>query len=79
MSDLLPCPFCGAGETVVSEQRLSPTMRGQGALISVTVRHWCEKLPGIVGGGLEFRGRDHESAIAAWNRRTPPSKPEVEG
>lgn len=67
---LKPCPFCKAGETVVSEQRLRPRMDGkEPALISATLRHWCEKLPGIVGGGIEFRGRDHASVIAAWNRR----------
>lgn len=73
-TELLPCPFCGAGDTVVGEQRLPPTMRGPGALISVMIRHWCEKLPGVVGGGLEFRGRDHASAVAAWNRRSPAVK-----
>lgn len=71
VGNLLLCPFCGGGETLMSEQHLSPTMRGPGALVSVTIRHWCERMPGIVGGGLEFRGRDHDSAISAWNRRTP--------
>ena len=66
---LKPCPFCGGGETVMSETHLPPRMSGPGALITVTVRHWCGPLPGVVGSHTEFRGRDHASAIAAWNRR----------
>jgi len=67
---LLPCPFCGAGETDVHETRLRPRMDGkEPALVSVEIRHWCAGLDGLVGTGINFRGRDHESAIAAWNRR----------
>lgn len=69
-SELRACPFCGAGEMAVSEQRLSPRMDGkEPALISVTIRHWCGRLPGVVGNHVEVRARDHESAVAAWNRR----------
>lgn len=67
--DLLLCPFCGAGETHISEQHLSPSMKGPGALISVTIRHWCPREPGCVGNLREVRGRDHVSALAQWNKR----------
>ena len=66
---LLPCPFCGGGELRIDEQRLSPTMKGPGALISVAVRHWCDKRPGVVNVHIEFRGRDLSSAAAQWNNR----------
>lgn len=68
---LKPCPFCGAGETTYREQRLSPTMDGRTpALISATIRHWCEPVPGVVASYMEFRGRTREDAVAVWERRT---------
>lgn len=70
MMQLKDCPFCAAGETIVSEQRLSPRMDGkEPALISVTIRHWCGRFPGVVANHIEIRARDHESAFAAWNQR----------
>jgi len=73
MSDdnrLLPCPFCGGGETRVRENRHSPTMSGSGGLISVEITHWCPAVPGQPSRNTITRtGRDHASAIAAWNRR----------
>lgn len=68
-SDLKPCPFCGAGQTVLDTKHLSPTMRGPGTLISATVRHWCAKQPGIVGTSFSITGREVEDAIDAWNAR----------
>jgi hypothetical protein len=68
---LLPCPFCGGGETRLSEAHLPPRMEGPGALISVTLRHWCENVaPGTVSATREVRGRDLASATAEWNRRS---------
>lgn len=67
------CPFCG-GHAEIRETRLSPRMDGKvPALVSVEVRHWCADMPGMVASHINFRGRDHASAIAAWNRRTVPS------
>lgn len=40
-----------------------------GNIVSVEVRHWCAKQPGVVQSVISIRGRDHASAIAAWNRR----------
>lgn len=72
MSDLRECPFCGGGETRITEHRHSPTMRGDGGLISVEITHWCPAIPGQPSRNTITRtGRDHASAIAAWNRRAP--------
>lgn len=68
--NLYPCPFCGAGETAIHEQHLSPRMEGPGALIAVTIRHHCSpRIEGAVAEYREVRGRDHKSAEAAYNRR----------
>jgi hypothetical protein len=70
--ELEPCPFCSAGNTDIQERRLPPSMQGPGAIISVTVRHWCPVPPGQPSGlHVSMHGRDRESAIAAWNRRSP--------
>jgi hypothetical protein len=67
---LLPCPFCGGGETLWDETHMPPRMNGPGALVSVEVRHWCAPLPGLLSrSSVVFAGRDHASAAAAWNRR----------
>lgn len=67
---LWACPFCG-GQPVVEEKRLNSVDMGgkQPALITVNIRHHCDKQPGCVNAFIEFRGRDHESALAQWNRR----------
>lgn len=76
MSALSPCPFCGGGETRISESRHSPTMSGSGGLISVQITHWCPAVPGQPSRNTVTRtGRNHASAIAAWNRRTIPAAP----
>lgn len=70
---LNPCPMCGAGETRIDEKHLPPRMSGPGALISVVIHHWCNdpltKIPGAIFEHREVRGRDHASAVAAYNRR----------
>lgn len=78
---LLPCPFCG-GEAKLTENfmRAYPTMgavpRGP-ALLSVSVIHHCPRATDTQGNYpvlchyIEVRGRDHETAIAAWNSRAP--------
>lgn len=65
---LLPCPFCGAGETQVIPKSHWGGMSSH--LLSVTVRHWCERAPsGLSGGHIDRVGKTHEEAIAQWNHR----------
>ena len=66
---LLPCPFCGAGTTQIEENGRIWTGRKLSEPTSVSVRHWCEPIPGQPSRMLERIGRDTESAVAAWNMR----------
>lgn len=75
---LLPCPFCGAGET-----RIEPGTRvwmgtRYGEPASYSVRHWCGKVDGQPSRMIERVGRDEASAIAAWNRRAAQERPAPE-
>lgn len=67
---LLPCPFCGAGETEITENGKTWTGMKYSAPVSVSVRHWCERIEGQPSRMIERIGRDTESAIAAWNMRS---------
>jgi hypothetical protein len=69
ISDLKPCPLCAAGETSISATHLPPRMSGPGALISVEVRHFCPRRPGVVHNSISIRGRDRQSVVDAWNYR----------
>jgi hypothetical protein len=40
---------------------------------SVSIRHWCKLIVGQPSRMIERIGRDEESAVAAWNLRTPAS------
>jgi len=72
MDDLKPCDFCGAGETRIEEHRLPPTMKGPGAITSVTIRHFCAGPDILPKCSITVRGRDHAQAFEKWNTRTPP-------
>ena len=74
MSDeLKPCPFCGAGKTEITDgPKIWLGMR-YGDPTSVSVRHWCAPIEGQPSRMIERIGRDRESAIAAWNRRSAPA------
>jgi hypothetical protein len=69
---LLPCPFCGAGETAIHVNQGTWTGMRYGEPVSVEVRHWCSQEPGQPSRGLVRVGRDEAAAIAAWNRRAAP-------
>jgi hypothetical protein len=78
---ILPCPFCGDGQTDIQERPLNnaPRMDGKPSpIISATLRHWCPTPAGQPTGlNISMHGRDKASAIAAWNRRAaPPAEPE---
>lgn len=69
MSDkeLLPCPFCGAGQTLLRPETFWTGMSNK--LVSVTVQHWCEKEDGNLQSVLQVKRKTQEEAIAAWNTR----------
>ena len=70
-TELLPCPFCGAGESQIHVNKGTWNGRGYGEPVSVEVRHWCADVTGQPSRMISRAGRDEESAIAAWNTRTP--------
>lgn len=69
-SELKPCPFCGAGTTEIQEHAIWQGTK-YAEPISVSVVHWCDPVEGQPSRMLQKVGRDRESAIEAWNRRTP--------
>lgn len=66
--ELKPCPFCGAGETLIVENGKVWSGMKYSEPVSVSVRHWCPN-PGQPTRMIERIGKDRESAIAAWNSR----------
>lgn len=66
---LLPCPFCGAGETHIEENGKVWMGMKFSEPTSVSVRHHCVPIEGQPSRMIERIGRDRASAIAAWNRR----------
>ena len=71
-TELLPCPFCGAGESQIHVNKGTWNGRGYGEPVSVEVRHWCADVPGQPSRMISRAGRDEASAITAWNTRTTP-------
>lgn len=71
---LLPCPFCGGGETMLHYNTgVWRGVEGYGEPISVEVRHWCADVEGNPKSRLlALVGRDKETAIAKWNARAKP-------
>ena len=66
---LLPCPFCGAGQTLLKDNgRMWAGMKLSDP-VKVSVQHWCEDDPGQPNRMIERIGRDRKSAILAWNKR----------
>lgn len=69
IESLKPCPFCGAGKTLLAEQGRMWTGMKYSEPISVSVQHWCSPVPGQPSRMIERIGRDMDSAVAAWNMR----------
>jgi len=70
---LLPCPFCGAGETMTRENgRVWLGMRYSDP-VSVSVIHHCANVQGQPSRMIERVGRDAASAVVAWNTRADPA------
>jgi hypothetical protein len=69
LGSLLPCPFCGGGQTEIRENGKVWSGMRYSAPSSVSVFHHCDKPPGQPHRAIERVGRDLESAIAAWNLR----------
>ncbi len=64
--DLLPCPFCAAGETVSGpDSKYWTGMRYE--ILSWVVRHWCAHA--THGAVLMIKGKTQEEAEARWNTR----------
>lgn len=68
-AELLPCPFCGAGETQLMPGTRVWTGMKYSEPATYSVRHWCDEVTGQPSRMIERIGRDRESAIAAWNMR----------
>ncbi|MBK7366230.1 MAG: Lar family restriction alleviation protein [Nitrosomonas sp.] len=71
LEELLPCPFCGAGETHIVENGKRWLGMEWSEPISVSVRHWCTESPGPTKPNrmIERIGRDRQRAIEQWNMR----------
>lgn len=69
MTELKPCPFCGAGETLIHEYKSIWSGMKEQTLISASVQHWCAEFDGMSSRRLEFIGKDKEHAIKRWNTR----------
>jgi hypothetical protein len=65
-AELLPCPFCAAGETIIAPRTYWTGMKSE--IISVEVRHWCAETG---GSSIVMRGKTEDIAIEKWNRRPP--------
>jgi len=70
MNELKPCPFCGGTETIIQENGTVWLGTKSSDPISVSVKHWCEKIEGQPSRPIEIIGRDLRSAIDRWNHRT---------
>lgn len=69
--DLLPCPWCGAGETRIEPQ--GQTWRGMSYSDPICYRlvHFCGGIlpDDYVTNRMEMRGRTEDQCVEAWNIR----------
>lgn len=63
---VMPCPFCGAGETRFDEQKHWTGLRY--VVIAVTLRHWCDsndaRKPTIT-----ITRKTEDECLLVWERR----------
>lgn len=66
---LSPCPFCGAGETVLEPDSKHWTgMRWN--ILSYRVRHWCSMPTATTFSvRVDTKGKTEQEAADLWNRR----------
>lgn len=74
MTELNPCPFCGAGETHIHENGKVWLGMRYSEPSSVSILHHCAPVAGQPSRAIERVGRDETSAVEAWNRRTQPAQ-----
>lgn len=66
-AELLPCPFCGGGQTEIHENKHWTGMRY--LVMSVEVKHWCFRSEGELQSFITLKDKTEEDAITKWNRR----------
>ena len=76
MTEVLPCPFCKAGETCIQVNYLNRGLhmgKTENPVISAEVRHWCEPITGQPNRlSITMVGRDEADAVSRWNTRSAP-------
>jgi hypothetical protein len=75
--ELKPCPWCGAGKTDIHPNGRMWTGQRLSEPTSVSIRHWCDDVPGQPHRMIERVGRDEAGAVEAWNRRAALAAPSV--
>lgn len=70
-SRLVPCPFCGEGETQIRENTHWTGQRS--TIISVEILHWCDNPETNHRSLLRVKGKTEQEAITRWNRRAAPA------
>lgn len=65
--ELLPCPFCGAGETRLDRKTHWTGMSS--VPLSTRIMHWCPRKDGQPQSFLQVAGKTDSDAISAWNAR----------
>jgi len=63
--ELRSCPFCGAGESRFDDVTHWTGQRS--ILLSVKLRHWCEREEGVIQNIITLHGKTHKEAAAVWN------------
>lgn len=69
MSETLkPCPFCGAGDTLLEPDSKYWTGISD-TVLSYRVIHWCAEGEGVRGSMVKMKAKTEPEAAAKWNAR----------